>query len=185
VFAAQAGDPAQLITGPANSYFAFTTGKITPPAPKPFADVQTQVAADWTRDALSREAEVKAASLLQAVNSGKTLDDAASAAGLPITVSAPVTRGAAPAGLPASIVPVLFSLNIGQATMQPTPDGFLVAVLTKIEQPRESDAPQEAAGIASALSKSLQNDAAQSFLAGLQTEEHISIDQKLLAQIDQ
>jgi peptidyl-prolyl cis-trans isomerase D len=185
VFAAHVGDPAQLITGPANSYFAFTIDKITPPAPKPFATVQAQVTADWTQDALSREAEAKAAALLEAVNTGQSLDDAANAAGLSIAVSAPVTRGAAPIGLPASMVPVLFSLKIGQPTMQPTPDGFLVAVLTKIDQPPESAAPQEVTAITQALSKSLQNDAAQSFLAGLQTSEHITVDQKLLAQVYQ
>jgi peptidyl-prolyl cis-trans isomerase D len=185
MFAAHAGDPAQLITGPANSYFAFTIDKITPPAPKPYAQVQAQVTADWTQDALSREAEQKAASLLRDVNSGKSLDDAAAAAGLSISVSAPVTRGAAPSGLPASMVPILFSLKQGQATMQPTPDGFLVAVLTKIDQPPESAAADEVTGITQSLAKSLQNDVAQSFLGGLQSREHVTIDQKMLAQIYQ
>jgi peptidyl-prolyl cis-trans isomerase D len=185
VFAAHAGDPPQLVTGPANSYFAFTIDKITPPAPKPYAQVAAEVAADWKQDELSREAQQKAADLLQAVNTGKTLDEAASAAGLAIAVAPPVTRGAAPVGLPAAIVPVLFSLKQGEATMQPTSDGFIVAVLSKIDQPKESDAPRDVTGIKQALTKSLQNDAAQSFLAGLQTRLKITIDQKMLAQIYQ
>jgi peptidyl-prolyl cis-trans isomerase D len=185
VFAAHAGDPPALLSGPADSYFAFTIDKVTPPAPKPYAQVAGQVAADWRQDAVSREAQVKAAGLLQAVNSGKTLDEAASAAGLSIAVAPPVTRGAAPVGIPAAMVPVLFSLKQGQPTMQPTANGFMVAVLTKIDQPPESAAPQEVAGITQALTKSLQNDAAQSFLAGLQSRLKITVDQKMLAQIYQ
>ena len=69
--------------------------------------------------------------------------------------------------------------------MQPTTDGFLVAVLTKIDQPPESAAPDEVAQITQSLAKSLQNDVAESFLAGLQTREHITLDQKMLAQVYQ
>lgn len=185
VFAAHVGDPAQLITAPGNNYYAFTVDKITPPAPKPYAQVQAQVAADWTHDQLSRAAEQQAASLMEAVNSGRTLDAAAQAAGLTVATSAPVTRGAAPSGLPASMVPILFSLKQGEPTMQSTPDGFLVAVLTKIDQPPESADPQDVAQITQALAKSMQTDVEESFLAGLQTREHVSIDQKMLAQVYQ
>jgi peptidyl-prolyl cis-trans isomerase D len=185
VFAAHVGDPAQLITGPGNSYYAFTLDKITPPAPKPYTQVQAQVSADWTQDELSREAEQQAASLMEAVNTGRTLDAAAASDGLSVTTPAPVTRGAAPSGLPASMVPILFSLKQGEPTMQPTPAGFLVAVLTKIDQPPESAAPDEIAQITQSLAKSMQTDVQESFLAGLQTREHISIDQKMLAQVYQ
>jgi len=185
VFAAHVGDPAQLITATGNNYYAFTIDKISPPAPKPYAQVQAQVAADWTQDQLSREAEQQAASLMEAVNTGRTLDAAAAAAGLTTSVTDPVTRGAAPTGLPASMVQILFSLKVGEPTMQPTTDGFLVAVLTKIDQPPESAAPDEVAQITQSLAKSLQNDVAESFLAGLQTREHITLDQKMLAQVYQ
>jgi peptidyl-prolyl cis-trans isomerase D len=186
VFAAHQGDPAQLMSGPDNSYFAFTIDKITPPATKPYDAVKTQVAADWRQDAMSRAAEQKAAALLQAVNGGQTLDAAASAAGDSVSVTPPITRGAAPpASIPAGLVPVLFSLAQGKATMQQTADGFMVAVLTKILQPDPAQDAQQLAGIRDALAKSLQNDVAESFLGGLQTREHISVDQKLLAQIYQ
>jgi len=185
VFAAHIGDPAQLITGPNNSYFAFTLTSITPPAVKPYAQVQAQVAADWTQDQLSREAQARAAAIMQSVNSGGHFDEAAAAAGLPVTPIAAVTRGAAPVGIPQSAVPILFSLTPGQAAMLPSPDGFLVMALTKIDNPAQADAPDQVAGIEQALNKSLQTDTAESFLSGLQAREHVSIDPKLFAQIYQ
>ena len=69
--------------------------------------------------------------------------------------------------------------------MLPSPDGFLVMALTKIENPTPADAPDEVAGIQQALNKSLQTDTAESFLQGLQAREHVSIDPKLFAQIYQ
>jgi peptidyl-prolyl cis-trans isomerase D len=185
VFAAHVGDPPQLVSGPDNSYFAFTIDRIIPPAQKPFDQVEAQVAADWQADQLSREAEAKAAALLQAVNSGKTLDQAASAAGLSVTASAPISRGAPPAGVSQDFVNVLFSLKPGQATMTQTADGFQVAVLTKILQPRESDQPQLLTSIDTSLTKGLQSDVLESFLNGLQTREHVTVEPKLLAQIYQ
>jgi peptidyl-prolyl cis-trans isomerase D len=186
VFAAHIGDPPELTSGPANSYFAFTLDKIIPPMTKPFADVQAQVAADWQADELSREAQVKAADLLHAVQTGQSLDEAASAAGLSVTMTAPITRGAQPpAGVPAGLVQQLFGMQTGQPTMAPSADGFMVAVLSKIEQPPQSAAPQLVASIQDALTKGLQSDVVESFLNGLQGREHISIDQKLIAQIAQ
>jgi peptidyl-prolyl cis-trans isomerase D len=186
VFAAHPGDPAQLMTGPDNSYFAFTIDKITPPAIKPYDQVQAQVAADWRQDALNRAAEQQAAALLQAVKGGKTLDAAAQAVGDTVTTAPPITRGAAPpAGIQQALVPVLFSLQPGAATMQQTPDGFMVAVLTKIVPPDPAQDAQQLDGLRQALAKSLQNDVVESFLSGLQSREHISVDQKMFAQLYQ
>ncbi len=185
VFAAHPGDPAQLISGPENGYFAFTIDSITPPAIRPYDQVKAQVAAAWQQDALSRAAETKAAALLAAVNSGQSLDTAASAAGYAVTMTPPVTRDATPDGVASSLVPVLFGLKPGEATMQQTSDGFLVAVLANISQPKPSDDPQDEASIQQAMAKSLQNDVAESFFGGLQTRDNVKVEPKLFAQIYQ
>jgi peptidyl-prolyl cis-trans isomerase D len=185
VFAAHLGDAPQLLSGPDNSYFAFTITTITPPAIQPYDQVKTAVAAAWASDQLSREAEQKAASLLAAVNAGQNFDTAATAAGYAAAMTPPITRGAPPTGIPADMVPVLFTLKPGQATMEQTPDGFIVAGLASITQPTPAQDPQDAAGIRQALTKSLQNDAAESFLSGLQARDNVKIDTKLFAQIYQ
>ncbi len=69
--------------------------------------------------------------------------------------------------------------------MQQTPDGFMVAVLTKIVPPDPAQDAQQLDGLRQALAKSLQNDVVESFLSGLQSREHISVDQKMFAQLYQ
>jgi peptidyl-prolyl cis-trans isomerase D len=185
VFAAHLGDAPQLLSGPDNSYFAFTISTITPPAIQPYDQVKSAVAAAWLADQLNREAEQKAANLLAAVNAGQNFDAAATAAGDAAAMTPPITRGAPATGIPSDMVPVLFSLKPGQATMEQTPDGFIVAGLVNIAQPTPAQDPQDAAGIQQGLTKSLQNDAAESFLSGLQARDNVKIDPKLFAEIYQ
>jgi peptidyl-prolyl cis-trans isomerase D len=185
IFAAHMGDPAQLTAGPDGGYFAFTLDSINPPALEPYDPVKTQVLAAWTQDELTREAETKAASLLAAVNGGRTLDQAAAAMGYSVSTTAPMTRTAPANGITPQMVPVLFSLKPGQATMLQTDSGFTVAVLAKITQPKPADDPQDLANITQSLTKSLSEDVVESFLNGLQLRDNVRIDPKLFAQIYQ
>lgn len=184
-FAAQANDTAQLTNGPDDSYFALTVSQITPPALQPYDQVQAKVLSAWTQDEITREAEVKAAGLLAAVNGGKRFDDAASAAGDAVAMTAPFTRETPPTGMTAAMLPVMFSLKPGQATMVQSDTGFTVAALSKVTEPTPAQDPANFAQVSQALSKAVQDDVGESFLAGLQARDKVTIDQKLFAQIYQ
>ena len=185
VFAAHPGDPAQLTNGPDGSYFALTVSKVTPPAVRPFAQARADVLSAWTRQQVVREAEVQAAALMHAVNQGQKLADAAKAIGQDVSMTQGFTRAVPPAGLPAQLVPVLFTMQPGQATMQQTASGFSVAVLVNSVQPDPAADPADYARLQAAMTKQLQNDAGESLLNGLQARDKVSIDQQLLAQIYQ
>jgi peptidyl-prolyl cis-trans isomerase D len=185
IFAAHIGDPAQLINGPDGGYFAFTLDSITPPSVEPYDSVKQKVAAAWIQDALLREAEVKAANLLQAVNSGQSLDAAASAADYPVSMLPPVSRNTTPNGVSNAMVQILFSLKLGQATMTQTSDGFAVAALTAINRPKPQDDPADATEVTQAMTKSLEDDTVASFIAGLQARDNVRVDDKLFAEVYQ
>lgn len=185
IFAAHIGDPAQLINGPDGGYFAFTLDSITPPTVEPYDSVKQKVAAAWIQDALLREAEVKAADLLQAVNSGQSLDAAASAAGYPVSMLPPVSRNTTPNGVSNAMVQILFSLKLGQATMTQTVDGFSVAALTAINRPKPQDDAADATQVTQAMTKSLEDDTVASFIAGLQARDNVRVDDKLFAEVYQ
>ncbi len=92
-FQAKKGDQPKLEQAPTGkdgvqSFYAFTIESITPPAPRPFADVAAQVRSDWTGDQARREQESVAAKLLTAVKGGESLADAAAKAGLTMRVPA-------------------------------------------------------------------------------------------------
>lgn len=184
-FAAHAGDPAHLINGPDGSYFALTVDKVTPPAPEPFDANKDAVLAAWSQQEITREAEAKAADLMHAVNQGQSIEAAAKAAGDSVSTPPPFTRDAPATAVPAQMVPILFTMKQGQATMLQTKDGFAVAELAHITQPSQGQAQDQYAEVAQSLAKSLQTDIGESFLAGLQRRGKVTVDQKLLAQIAQ
>jgi peptidyl-prolyl cis-trans isomerase D len=185
-FAAHQGDPAQLINGPNGSYFALTVDQVDAPALQPFAQVRDKVLAAWTNDEMMRAAEVKAAALLHAVQEGQSLASAAKAVGLQVsTTTPPLTRNAPPGTDTQALSTVLFSIKQGQATMLQTATGFTVAQLTNIIAPNPMDDPIDVQQLQQGMTRALQNDVGESFLAGLQTRDKVSVNQKMLAQIYQ
>ncbi len=184
-FAAGVNDLAQLTNGPDGSYFALTVNKIIPPALQDFAQAEPKVLSAWTKGEIQRQANAKAAELMTAVNSGKSLDDAGGAMGLSTAMTPGFTRSAPASGMTPQVANILFSLKPGRATMVQSSDAFTVAVLTTIVKPTPAQDPQTYAQVRQAMTKALQDDTGESFLAGLQAQDHVTVDQKLLAQIYQ
>lgn len=184
-FAAQEGDPVQLSNGPDGSYFALKLEKIDAPALRPFDAARPQVLAAWTKAKLTREAEVKAAAVFHAVQQGQSLQAAAAAAGLQVSNSPALTRSPQGGAAEQQLSNMLFTLKQGKATMMQTEGGFSVAVLTQIIDTSTAQDPADAARLGEAVTKGLQNDVGESFLAGLQTRDKVSVNQKMLAQIYQ
>ena len=136
-FAMKPGDPARLTQAPAGadgtrSYFAVVVEDIRPAAARPLADVEGQVRADWTRDAIRHTEDEAAAKVLAAVKGGQTLADAALVAGVTLRRLPPVGRAEPVEGVPADLIKPLFGMQKGEATMLETPDGFLVAALAEV-----------------------------------------------------
>ncbi len=183
-FAAHRGDPAQLINGPDGSYFALTVDAVEPPALQNFALARDKVLASWSNDELTRAAEVQAAALLHAVQQGQSLNAAAAAAGLQVSTSPAYTRDT-PQGPDAQLATILFSLKQGEASMLPTSTGFTIAVLTQVTDPKPAQYPAQAQQLQQETTQALQNDVGESFLAGLQARDKVSVNQKMLAQIYQ
>jgi peptidyl-prolyl cis-trans isomerase D len=185
-FAAQPGDPPQLINGPDGSYFALSLQKIEPPALQDFAQVHDKVLAAWTQDQQARAAEIQATALYRAVQQGQSLSDVAKAAGLQVTSTGPLLRSSPQqTGDVQALSDVLFSMKQGQATMVQTSTGFTVAQLTQITAPNPAQYQSVYQQWQQQMTKDLQNDLAESFLAGLQARDKVIVNQKLLAQIYQ
>jgi peptidyl-prolyl cis-trans isomerase D len=162
-FAEKQGDPPKLTQAPngadgTQSFFAVVVEGVTPPAPKPFAEVAEQVRADWTANQARREQEETAASVLGALHRGESLADAAAKAGLTVR-RLPATGRAAPAeGVPPALLNPLFALKQGEGTMVETPDGFVVAVLAAIQDPDPKADPVGYGQVQSALARGLGDD---------------------------
>jgi peptidyl-prolyl cis-trans isomerase D len=186
VFKAPPGQPpAELTEVPstqpngASSYFALTVESVTPVAAKPFDTVRNEVEADWTASARRKEAEQEAAKLLTAIQGGQSLTDAATVAGLEVRETKAVTRDAKDADMPAQLQRVLFGLKPKESAMVETPDGFVVAVTDKIEEPDPKSDKAAYDTIAQALARANAADLAASFEAALRARANPRLNHKV------
>lgn len=187
-FAAKPGDAPKLVQGPnapdgSQSFFALTVEKIIPPALKPLAEVEAQVRADWAVNQQHRDQEVVAAKLYSSLKRGFTLAAAAQKAGLAVH-PLPATGRAAPAdGFPAALLAPLFSLKQGAGTMVETPDGFVVAVLAKIEEPNPKDDPIGYDQVKQALAQAMQQDAQNIYAAAVRDRARPHVNEAAVASL--
>jgi peptidyl-prolyl cis-trans isomerase D len=180
------GQPAALINGPDNSYFALTVDGIIPATTKVYAAVQGQVLASWTSAQMQRAQEIAATNMLQAMKSGRTLQGVAGPLGLQVTTTPPLTRdGQAPAGVPQNLVAPLFSLKEGDSTMIKTPDGFVVAQLAQIQMPNPDADPVGYQQLKASLSGTLADDMQAVFAGVVTARDNPRINQAVIQQIAQ
>ncbi|HQT88266.1 MAG TPA: SurA N-terminal domain-containing protein [Acidiphilium sp.] len=168
---------------PGDNDFILSVNKITPPQLKPYDSVKHAVLADWTAHQLEHAQNIAAAQLVSAVKSGQTLAQAASAAGLPVTLVGPFGRSKLPKPLPKRLLPILFALKQGQPTMVETRIGFVVATVTAITPPSGQIADNLHTQLAKVLDNSMQTAILQSFATGLRHRDHVKINAKILHQI--
>jgi peptidyl-prolyl cis-trans isomerase D len=182
-FQTQKGDPPQLTevqtpSAGGSAYYALSVEDIIPPAVKPFDEVKQQVTDDWTADQQRHAAEEKAAKLLTAIKGGRSLADAAAVAGVPVSHTAAVTRGAASQDIPGELANVLFGLKPGEPAMVATPTTFIVAVPAQIDTPNASADPGGYDQLRNAVSRSIGGDIASIFAEALRERANPRINQE-------
>lgn len=187
--AAGKGEPSHLSQVPAEgspqAFFAVAVEDITPPAPRPFAEVDAAVRADWTKDAIRHAQEEAAAKLLAAVKGGQTLADAAAAARLTVQQLPPAGRAAPVEGVPAQLVRPLFTLKPGEPTMVETADGFVVAVLAKVVEADPAADPVGFGQVRDALAHSVANDMEMVFASALRARARPTVNRAMLDSVAQ
>ncbi len=178
--------PASLINGPDNTYFALTVDGITPATIKPYDAVQQQVLASWTQAQVQREQEIAATHMLEAMKGGRTLQGVADPLGLQVTTTPPLTRdGQPPAGVPQNLIGPLFGLKQGESTMIETPDGFVVAQLSGIDTPKPGSDPVGYQQLRASLASSLADDMQAVFAGVVTARANPRINQAVIQQIAQ
>lgn len=181
-FKAQKGDPPQLTevqtpSAGGSAYYAVSVEDIIPPAPKPFDEVKQQVTQDWTADQQRHAAEEKAAKLLTAIKGGQSLADAAAVAGVAVSRTPQVTRGAATEDMPGELANVLFGLKPGEPAMVATPTTFIVAVPAQIDTPNPSVDPGGYEQLRTAVSRSIGADITSIFVDAVRERANPRINQ--------
>ncbi len=184
-FAIGKGEPAKMIEGPDQSYYAVVVEDTTEPQVKPFEAVEAQVRDNYEHDARRHAQELVAAKLLAAVKAGGSLDDAAVVAGVRSEKTAPIVRGQPTPGVPTELVQPLFGMKLNEGTMLEQPDGFLVVKLVGISSPDPMTDPLGAAQMRMALARSLDQDMEITYAAALRDRAKPRVNQALLESLIQ
>ena len=184
-FAAVKGEPAKMIEGPEQSYFAVAVEDETAPVVKPFEAVEGQVRENWVRDARRRAQEQVAAKLLAAVKAGGSLDDAAVVAGLRVARTPALVRGTPTEGVARELVEPVFGLKAGEATMVESPQGFVVARLAEVGSPDPGADPVGAQTMRTALTSALGQDIEMTYAAALRDRAKPQVNRTMLESLTQ
>jgi peptidyl-prolyl cis-trans isomerase D len=176
------GDSSSLTETLDGDYFMLRVDGETPAERKPLAEVRDQVVEMWRERERTRLAEEKAKALADRVRGGETLAAVATAEGLELKQTEPVTRFEnAPQRTPSPLLAQqIFDIAEGEVTTVATGGGQLVAQLKEILPPAEENRDARLAQLESQLTASLQNDIFQQFLNALQQEYAVTINQRLV-----
>lgn len=188
IFAAEQGRAPRLqeLRG-ADGFMAIELRGVTPPALKPLDSVLDDVRLAYVTDARRRHQEERAAALLGASRGGTALAEAATAQGAASERMGPFGRQPAPGtpGLtvPPELLPAIFNLRVGEATMVPTRNGFAVAQLLEIVSADPAADPVALANAKRAISAQSADDLEAAFNAALRARAAPRINQTLMQQV--
>jgi peptidyl-prolyl cis-trans isomerase D len=172
----------------AEGFMAVELKAITPPALKPLESVADEVRLAFLVDARRRFQEEKAAALLGASRNGASLADAATAQGAQSERMGPFGRQPAQGGtpgltVPPELLPALFNLRVGEATMVPTRNGFAVAQLLEIVAADPATDPAALANARSTLVGQSADELEAAYLAALRSRANPRLNQGLMQQV--
>ncbi|MBC7905437.1 MAG: peptidyl-prolyl cis-trans isomerase [Rhodospirillaceae bacterium] len=176
------GTESQLTEVEGDGYFLVRVDQVTPPQPKPFLEVKSEVLSAWQSERRHDQAKERAEKVAELFKAGKSAAEIASSVSAKAQTTQPFTReGAETAGLPPALVSDLFKAQVGSIAISATQGGWVVARLAKVipfdpaQQPRDSDAAQRR------ISAAVAGDLVDQYLSALNASIGVKVDRSQLA----
>ncbi|MSP46669.1 MAG: peptidylprolyl isomerase [Xanthobacteraceae bacterium] len=166
-------------------YVWFDVDAIMPGRDKPLDEVKDQVVARWREDQIATRLKTKSTEMLDKIKAGTSLADAAVADKLRVETRWSIKRGSQPPGVPASGIAEIFKTpQDGTGTV----DGAsaterIVFRVTDIKVPSYDPEASEAKRIDEALRSRITEDLVAQYMARLQSDVGVSINQSALSQV--
>jgi peptidyl-prolyl cis-trans isomerase D len=174
-------DPMQVEGG----YVWLEVAGITPARDRTLDEVKAQVEARWREDEIATRLKAKATEMLDKLKAGTPLPELAKAAGLKVETKPAVKRGDAASPLSAQVIETIFRTpkdGTGSAAAE-QPSEQVVFRVTDIVTP-SADATSEASkGLQETLNRALADDIFGEYVARLQDEIGVTINQAALRQV--
>lgn len=180
IFQAERGAPPRLAESEAG-FVAVDIAAIDPPALRPYESVAAEVLAAFQAEAKRRTQEERAAALLAATKSGKTLVDAAREAGLGSREVGAITRNPQQnPTVPAELLAPFFELKPNEATMVQTRDGYAVAQLLEVTAADPDADPAALSRVTGEVSQAMAQDLETQFMIALRARADVRVNARLV-----
>jgi peptidyl-prolyl cis-trans isomerase D len=167
-----------LLNTSKGSILAMRLDSISPPSLQALETVKGEVIKDWKRAETIKQLKLVADNLSQQIKNGAEFSDL----GLIVNDSKDILRSGSIEGLPQSIIPKLFKINLSEFSQDESEKLVFIARLNSIIDFNET-APENKKWIeylSSERDAQLTQDYLESFIVAVQDLEGVSIDQKSL-----
>jgi peptidyl-prolyl cis-trans isomerase D len=164
-----------------NGYFLLRVDGITPPQPKPFADIKGEVQASWQAERRHEAARDRADKLAERLKAGEPAQAVAQSFGLKAETSQPFTREAPPnGGLAPTVVAEMFRAAVGGVATGSVQGGIVVARLAQVVpfDPGQNRPAADAAG--RRITQAVSADIVDQYVAALNAAVGVKVDRSQL-----
>lgn len=184
-FEAPTGETGLLRETEEGGFFVLRVDSIDAAQQRPLAEVREEVVTLWRQGEVARLTREKGDALVAELETGKSLDDLAAENDLSIEESQPMTRDETdPARTPAPrFAAAIFELDDGAVTGLPVSDGYLITRLDHVVPADASDDSATFEATEQALSQSLKADFFDLFMAALELEHRVEINQATVDEV--
>ncbi len=187
-FLMQLGDPPELLDlDPSDNRkgaFVVELMAIDEPIVPALDDIRTRVLADWQQEQREQAAGTLADEALARVEAGETFTDVAeSINAVTFDIKNAARTGGDDSQLTPTIRRLLFDLNIGEAGVERSADGYAVLRLKSVEPGDPSRAPAELADMKTQLESSISNDVVLQYQTWLTETYPGTINQAIVNQL--
>ncbi len=177
VFTGNAGDTSSLNELGDDGYFLAHIDRVSPAVVKPLADVHAQAVTLWQADQKKQALAKIAQSLVDDVNSGKSLKDAAASRKLTVATTQPLQRTGAGATIPPALVAALFGAKEGGAVSAADGDNVVVGQVKNIEPADPAKDPAAVKAMSNQLSNAMKDDMLGAFDHALRGQFPVEVNQ--------
>lgn len=183
VFAAETGMDSDL-TEIEGSYYDFRVDTVAPAARKPFAEVRTDILADWRNAELDKRLKAIADDLVKRGKGGQSMTAMASSLGVAPLLSDPLPRYRANPIFGPETVTTAHESKVGEFFQGPVADGksIVVARLAEVQYAPEPADSSERSMYGARLREAFASDLAQQLANSVREEVGVTIDEKRFQQ---
>jgi peptidyl-prolyl cis-trans isomerase D len=185
VFSSAVGVENEPVQLPGGGYLWYEVTGITPSRERSLDEVKDKAELQWRNEQVAERLQAKATALVDRLNSGSSLADAATAEGLKVETASGLKRSKPSGPLTADLIENVFRTEKGKAASGPGQDPVerVVFRVTEINVPAPNSAAADLKRTEEALQRSYADDVMTQYITRLQSDLGVSINQSALRQV--